>query len=541
MQPATVCPTPEAWMNIQRWELSEADSETFALHLSQCISCSSKVEELMKDDAFALSLRSCLPLVGSKPEDPHVLSAIGRLARLSYEGLAHGAITVNPPELPQGQLGEYRLERELDRGGMGVVYEATDINSLRRAAVKVMLPRQCSEAGRQRFLREGKMLASIKSDHVVTIYRVAEEQGVPFLAMEFLEGATLEGWLSERDGSVTVPEILWIAKNVLTGLAALHKQGLVHRDLKPGNLWVEQSPPRVKILDFGLIKQLEADALKTPDGALLGTPYYMSPEQAKGDKVDSRSDLFSLGTILYRVIAGSSPFERTTLESTLAAVVNHHPPRLEGIPESVADFIASLLSKSPSGRPNNAAEALTELERIEDVLVQSATLPFEQPRLPRRRSAMTYAGLLALAVALVVGVIVIIKDRKGKTIAKIEINDPKAKVAKVAVIDPKSGKTTQVDPKKGKVQPPKNPDGGNPEKPDRPWSLREGVRFVVNANIMGYSAKASAVPHLYFDMIDKGTKGTILEVPANSNRCRVQFDDSKFDNVWISRDFVSQP
>src|SRR5437764_5748351 len=156
------------------------------------------------------------------------------------------------------------------------------------------------KAARQRFLREARAAAAVKHDHIVTIYAVGEDRGVPFLAMEFLEGEPLDARL-EREKNLPMAEVLRIAREISEGLAGAHDKGLIHRDIKPANVWLEGQWGRVKILDFGLARAAREHAQLTQTGAILGTPAYMAPEQARGETVDARCDLFSLGCVLYRM------------------------------------------------------------------------------------------------------------------------------------------------------------------------------------------------------------------------------------------------
>jgi serine/threonine protein kinase len=187
-----------------------------------------------------------------------------------------------------------------------------------------------SELARQRSLREARAAAALKHDHIVTIYQVGEDHGVPFLTMELLKGESLDHYLSHV-GQLAVAEVLHLGRQIALGLRAAHEKGLIHRDIKPSNIWLEGEPGesagsptsrgglarsavRVKLLDFGLVLSAEKDPAEplTREGVILGTPAYMSPEQARGERVDPRSDLFSLGCVLYRLCTGRLPFRGAT-------------------------------------------------------------------------------------------------------------------------------------------------------------------------------------------------------------------------------------
>lgn len=265
-----------------------------------------------------------------------------------------------------GTLGKYRVVEKLGEGGMGFVFRGEDPKLGRSVALKVMRPDILARPlALDRFIRESRSAAAVTDPHVVIIFDFGEHNGLPFLAMELLAGQTLDGWL--RDNGTAQPDAaLAIARDVLRGLAAVHAHGLVHRDIKPSNLWIDPSG-RVKVLDFGLTRGTDTDL--SAEGAVMGTPAYMSPEQAGGKPVDARSDLFSVGTVLYRMLTGSNPFARAETLPTLLAVATDEPLALSKaapwVPPPFAAFVHKLLSKNPVGRPKDARAALTELEEAE--------------------------------------------------------------------------------------------------------------------------------------------------------------------------------
>src|SRR5262245_43613742 len=199
------------------------------------------------------------------------------------------------PDMPE-RLGPYKLLKQLGHGGMGVVFLAEDTQLGRRAAVKVMRPEMAAYDPRayERFLREARAAAAVRHDHVVTVYQVGEQNGVPYLAMELLRGITLSAYLGQRL-TPTIAAAARLGREVAEGLAAAHARGLVHRDIKPGNIWLEAPNGRVKLLDFGLARPAGPDVpgpdRLTGSGLVVGTPGYMSPEQARGEPLDERTDL----------------------------------------------------------------------------------------------------------------------------------------------------------------------------------------------------------------------------------------------------------
>lgn len=271
-----------------------------------------------------------------------------------------------PDEL--GRLGHFRVLKELGRGGMGVVYLAEDLRLLRHVAIKVMLP-QFAELphAKGRFLREARTAANIENDHIITIHDVDEDNGVPFLTMPVLKGEPLNVRL-KRDGKLPVKDVLRIGIEICDGLQAAHAREMVHRDLKPGNIWLEGARSRVKILDFGLARAVEGQETLTKSGVVLGTPAYMAPEQARDPHVDGRADLFSLGVILYQMTTGKMPFRGHDTMSTLYAVCNDapQPPStlVPDLPPELDSLILKLLAKDPDQRFESAEQTGVALEAV---------------------------------------------------------------------------------------------------------------------------------------------------------------------------------
>jgi WD40 repeat protein len=337
-----------------------------------------------------------------------------------------------PPERPGelGRLGGYRVLRVLSQGGMGVVFEAEDLRLGRRVALKVMAPaRAANPAARQRFLREARAAAAVEHDCIVPIYQTGEDRGVPFLAMPLLLGETLDGRLKARY-SLATPEVLVIGRQVADGLAAAHAAGLIHRDVKPSNVWLERAPggafKRARILDFGLAKpQASPEAGLTHSGAVLGTPAYMAPEQARGLAVDHRADLFSLGCVLYEMTTGRRPFPGPDSFAILTALATETPPAPRAVnpavPPALSGLIMMLLARDPSGRPPSAQGVADELARI-------AAEPAAKRKGGRKRfAAIAALALLPLGLLAYFGptVVRIVTD-KGELL--IETDDPNIEV-----------------------------------------------------------------------------------------------------------------
>jgi serine/threonine protein kinase len=282
-----------------------------------------------------------------------------------------------------GRLGPYRVLKVLGAGGMGVVFQAEDPSLGRLVALKAMLPALAASASaRQRFVREARAAAAVEHDHIVAVYQVGEDRGVPYLAMPFLRGEPLDQRI-KREKRLPLAEVFRIGKETATGLEAARQRGMIHRDIKPANLWLEEGTGRVKILDFGLARAADDAAGLTQQGAILGTPAYMAPEQA-GGKPDHRADLFSLGVVLYRLATGELPFKGADTISTLMAVATEpaRPPQEinPGLPPGLSDLILRLLAKKPEDRPASAQAVVEALRVIE-----------AQPAAPRRKSKIAVA------------------------------------------------------------------------------------------------------------------------------------------------------
>jgi tRNA A-37 threonylcarbamoyl transferase component Bud32 len=267
-------------------------------------------------------------------------------------------------------IGGHRIVRPLGRGAMGQVFLAEDQALGRNVAIKLMHPSRASDpAARRRFLRESRATAAVEHPHVVTIYQVGEHQGAgafsgaPFIVMQYLAGETLRGHHA-KTGRLPLGEAIRIGREIAEGLAAAHRRGLIHRDIKPDNIILEGPLKQVKIIDFGLARDVDHDddARVTQDGAVVGTPAYMSPERVGAGKIDARSDLFGLGVILYELVADRLPFEGDSMMAVLAAIARGAPEPLGDVavdvPPAVADLVMRLIAHDPADRPADA-EAVT--------------------------------------------------------------------------------------------------------------------------------------------------------------------------------------
>lgn len=317
-----------------------------------------------------------------------------------------------------GRLDGFRVLKLLGYGGMGAVFMAEDIHLRRPVALKVMRPELAAKPGAaDRFMREARSAAAVRSDHIVTIYQVGQTDGVPFLAQELLNGETL-GERLRRDGRLPVSEAITIAKQIARGLSAAHDCGLIHRDIKPANVFLV-TPTTVKLLDFGLARSMVDTENLTQSGMILGTPDSMAPEQARGDFIDARADLFSLGCVLYRMLTGQTPFGGKDVMATLTALATEQPPtprcvRAE-VPSELSDLVMRLLSKQADQRPGSANHVAQVLGRLapQSSMTPSPVIPAATAKI--RYLNMTWSIAIATVVCALLAVVVIqLRDKNGQ-------------------------------------------------------------------------------------------------------------------------------
>ena len=274
-----------------------------------------------------------------------------------------------PQDLPR-KIGSYRIERRLGAGGMGIVYRAFDEALERPLAIKHVRPDGANPNAARRLRREAQTAARLNHPNIVHIYDIVETEAGDWIVMELVEGTSLARMI--RDG-LGLGQAIHLGREIAEGLAEAHFQGVIHRDLKAGNVMVTASG-HAKILDFGLAKLAvaEPDADLSQAGIVIGTSYAMSPEQVQGGPLDHRSDLFSLGSLLYEMFTGSAPFRAATTHESLALIANHRPPPVAQlrpeVPEVLSDLVDWLLGKHPSERPEGAFQVAACLRSQEGVV-----------------------------------------------------------------------------------------------------------------------------------------------------------------------------
>lgn len=359
--------------------LSDAEQAEIARHVEGCVACRQRLESLAAEPDWWHETRDFLS--GLTEEEG------AALAGLDAEPVPLDFLDRSDNPAMLGRLGEYEVLEIIGRGGMGVVLKGYDQDLNRYVAIKVLAPQWASSgAARRRFAREGQAAAAVVHQHVLAIHTVNATHRLPYLVMPFVAGESLQQRL-DRVGPLEIEEILRIGLQVSEGLAAAHAQGLVHRDIKPANILLEKNVERVLLTDFSLARAVD-DASVTRSGVIAGTPQYMSPEQAKGEPIDHRSDLFSLGSVLYAMCTGHPPFRA---ESTLAILrrICDTPARPvrelnPSIPTWLWALIANLLSKQPSDRIASAKELAELFSECLAHVQQPTMVP-----LPKRLQAMS--------------------------------------------------------------------------------------------------------------------------------------------------------
>ncbi|MSR32796.1 MAG: hypothetical protein EXR99_14970 [Gemmataceae bacterium] len=410
------CPPKDEWEQFFKNAIPDWNRVRFmALHLDACPRCKGMIAQ-----------RETALLPGNTPTLEHLSasetseSATSQAATdqknfpkaqiPSHEIQAYLEPTSEPGCL--GKLGGYLVQRVLGEGGMALVLEGEDPALKRKVAIKVLRPQVCGqEKNRLRFLQEARAAAAIDHENVIAIYQVGEQNNFPFIAMQFLRGETLAARLVR--GQVPLEESLRIALQTTRGLAAAHDQGLIHRDIKPDNLWLESDGKRgpwqkVKVLDFGLAKAAENNDLNiTTQGIILGTPYFMSPEQASGMPLTVKTDIFSLGSVVYLMLAGHYPFTGETTIAVLTSIANTKPKEIAlahpAIPKAFSALAHRMLEKKPQNRPKDCHEIIEELQRIQASFGFGLTGSISLPPAPanwKKRLTFTAAGAALLSLVL---------------------------------------------------------------------------------------------------------------------------------------------
>jgi serine/threonine protein kinase len=404
--------------------LPQEGQRSLEAHLLVCPVCRNKLDELAGGTRWWNAVRRHLGDHGAAPS-----------SSTSDRPASHGSITIDldflyPSENPAalGRLGPYDVLEVVGQGGMGVVLKAFDQSLHRPVAIKVLAAEYAANgAARKRFAREAQAAAAVIHDHVVPVHAVDAQATPPYLVMAFIPGQSLQQRI-DRSGPLELKEILRIGMQTASGLAAAHAQGLVHRDIKPANIMLENGIERVRITDFGLARAV-GDASITQSGAVAGTPQYMAPEQADGESVDQRADLFALGSTLYAMCTGRAPFRGRSGLAVLRQVCDAEPTPIRtlnpDVPVWLEGIVRKLHAKNPEERFQSAGEVAELLERCLAHVQQPDRQPL--PRLaeelgrqvprpgtpPWQRPISSTAAMIVLAIALC-GALVFLSPRTAQ-------------------------------------------------------------------------------------------------------------------------------
>ncbi len=537
----TVCPTADVLQKVASGNGAPGECEELASHIEQCRQCGESLDTLLAKDPTVQALQGGkrLELPNSQRLDelkeslrqlrPAALAVANQtetFASSAAETMTQNPVPVvtgmmasvtflGPPQLPDelGRLGQYRVLKQLGAGGMGMVFLAEDTLLHRKVALKTMRPEFAANPdARERFLREARAAAAVEHEHIITIHQVGEDHGVPYLAMPLLKGECLEDRIARQ--RLPIPEVLRICAEMADGLAAAHEHGLIHRDIKPGNVWLEGEQSKVKLLDFGLARAQADDSKLTKSGAIVGTPAYMAPEQARGEELDSRADLFSLGAVLYSMLTGNRPFGGENTMNVLMALALDDPTEPRKLNREVSaelnDLTMRLLAKSPSKRPGTAQEVAAALRQLLPA-ESRPTRSFQMPALPTasgakgrsgnpasRTIAVALAGLASLVIV-AAGIYFTVRSADGKIEMVFQADDQEIEISVktddmqqpvVQVVDKNSKKVIELKPGEGVIEARELPDGLRFK--TQHFEIKRGDKPVFTAEMLLAKAKPTA-------------------------------------------------
>ncbi len=407
MHEAAGCPGERDLQAFARGELDTPAAAAVRTHLDDCVGCQETLAEIRRSLGLEEAITQDAEQL-AQTTDPPTQTHVRHPGLEDLFELPLLARSTDPKAI--GRIAAYEIYDVLGRGGMGIVLDAFDTVLHRRVAIKVLSPQLAtSQTAHRRFLREARAAAGINHVNVVTIHAVDVQAGMPYLVMEYVAGRTLRERI--RLGPLDLATMLRIGAQIAAGLAAAHQHGVIHRDIKPANVLLEDGIERVKISDFGLALVLLDNTQASSADRPVGTPAYMSPEQVGGHRADARSDLFSLGCVLYAMSTGKSPFQGSNSVFIARMVAEFDPPALHEVkrdtPRFLSDMVARLLHKDPNKRFQSAAEVrdllLAHLAEVNQAPSDSLNRAVHaaRPRPSRRRWLVAGGAGLVLLVALV--------------------------------------------------------------------------------------------------------------------------------------------
>ncbi len=384
--------------------LDAGTQATFEAHLDTCETCRQRLEQAVGSDDDWTAAREFL----SGPDVAELVAESTTRETIppwSTQITTYLAPTEDPAFL--GRVGHYEIVGVIGRGGAGIVLKGFDRSLHRNVAIKLLAPEFATiGAAHERFFREAKAMASVAHENLVAIFEVDEHRGLPYFVMEYLPGGTLGRRLRDA-GPMDVVTVLRIGVQIAEALAVAHAQGLVHRDIKPDNILLDRGTERVRVADFGLVRVM-GEVTASHSSGVVGTPQFMAPEQCRGESCDARSDLFSLGAVLYALCTGHSPFRADTVFGVMQRVLNDAPRSIREqaprIPDWLEEFVFKLLRKDPQARFQTAAEVAAMLrdELAHAQAPLTSPVPSRSWR-PAKRHRRWIAGGVAVALLVAVG------------------------------------------------------------------------------------------------------------------------------------------
>jgi serine/threonine-protein kinase len=354
-----------------RDQLNRNQTDQLRSHLSTCKNCQREIETLAADEEWwnraTKNLGQTSETFPNWPSggDSIMVRVDSRTSNSVASPKSSSKSVLDPPAHPEmlGRIDGFEIEERIGQGGMGVVFRGFDSALNRPVAIKVLAPHLASSGiARKRFAREAQAAAAVVHPNVVPIYSVKDSPKRPYIVMALVDGRSLQDHVTDT-GPLPVKEIVRIAHQIAAGLAEAHKQGLIHRDIKPANILLEKDVSRVMITDFGLARAAD-DVAMTQTGWLAGTPHYMSPEQAQGKDIDRRSDLFSLGSVIYFMATGREPFRAEKPLAILQKIDQHDPIPARNINSDVPKTLDRLIQGLLEKNPDNRIESSAKLERL---------------------------------------------------------------------------------------------------------------------------------------------------------------------------------
>jgi serine/threonine-protein kinase len=470
--------------------------------------------ELIGGNAMGITCPKCQ---FENPEDTHYCGKCAGPLKPA-EGISLTKTLITPKESVQKGstlAGRYKIIEELGRGGMGVVYRAEDTKLKRMVALKFLPPEltHISEV-KERFMREAQAAAALDHPNICTVYEFDETEGTTFISMAYIEGQSLKEKIDSEP--LELEESLKIATQVGEGLQEAHKKGIVHRDIKSANVMVTATG-QAKIMDFGLAR-ISGTTLLTKEGSTMGTIAYMSPEQARGEEVDLRTDIWSLGVVLYEMFSGQLPFKGEHEQSVVYAILNEQPKPVTDLrselPVSIGQVVSKALEKDPENRYQQVEELLDDLKSISAGIVpEEIKVRLRKEKLHRRKRVISYAGIAGLIIAVSVAAFLLFKG-------------PAEAIDSIAVL-PLENLT-------GDVEQDYFVDGVTDELIGQLAQLSGLKRVISRTSVMQYKDTDKSLPEIARELnVDVVVEGTVYQVGDNV-RIRVQLIDAfpEERNLW---------